>query len=666
MGNTCEKWIFSSIPAIEECMFNSTLERFYNLGISGLVKENIQNALDAKLPESNNPVVVTIRTGEVSDSVIPGLNDIRNRINSLEGKNEYTKETIAHMIKKMVEKKVSYISFEDSNTKGLTGAKNGQRGRKEDTWGIYAYNKGFHSIDTNSSLEEARGGSHGIGKIASNAASGLHMMYFANCDAEGNQHIGGTVQLIEHRYNGKCYRSTGYFSDIKNDKYYPFENNYDEIFSKNTRGLKIIIPFVRQEFIDEREIIKCISSDFFLAIENKKLEVNINEHNINAENISTYIKSIDYFEQEYSEIKKEFTPIYYDTYKNIEPIEIIVSNKSDTYEFNLYFNYNEEIKKARVGIIRTLGMKIEDKKIRGNINKPFNAVLIPKTSKEDVFLKGLENESHTAISHEHIRDTKLQKRAKKFITMLEKEIIKILEEEIKKSNPTDGVIDTSEMIYTVESQFKREIQKNKSTVVVNIDDKSTNKNLVKSGISTEEIQIKKGKNKSDDYQEDESGLDKGIGSEIRSEKQESEDKKSSTKKTKTKRQPRKVTPKEEVDEIDTIRGEKFSTHPDIVERVIVGSREVIKIDFRECEEIKNKNKCDIVFAVIDGMGNEYGNEFRVSSNYLSAKDMNTDGTCDLSDNKIKNVSIKDGIVKINLKLKNSFNKALKFIYYVEV
>lgn len=36
-------------------------------------------------------------------------------------------------------------------------------------------------------------------KIASNAVSDLHMMYFANCDEEGNKHLGATVQLIEHK-----------------------------------------------------------------------------------------------------------------------------------------------------------------------------------------------------------------------------------------------------------------------------------------------------------------------------------------------------------------------------------------------------------------------------------------------------------------------------------
>ena len=46
-------WKFSSIPGIEESTFNKVLEKFYDLGISGLVRENGQNSLDGKLPGSN-------------------------------------------------------------------------------------------------------------------------------------------------------------------------------------------------------------------------------------------------------------------------------------------------------------------------------------------------------------------------------------------------------------------------------------------------------------------------------------------------------------------------------------------------------------------------------------------------------------------------------------
>ena len=51
-------WQFSPIPNIEESNFNKILERFYNLKVAGLIRENIQNSLDGRLLGSEGPVTV--------------------------------------------------------------------------------------------------------------------------------------------------------------------------------------------------------------------------------------------------------------------------------------------------------------------------------------------------------------------------------------------------------------------------------------------------------------------------------------------------------------------------------------------------------------------------------------------------------------------------------
>ena len=632
-------WKFSSIPGIEESTFNKVLEKFYDLGISGLVRENVQNSLDGKLPGSNEPVIVTIKTGKINKEFIPGLEDIKERIACLQGRNSYTKETVEHMQNKMNAEDVDYISFEDSNTKGLTGAKNGQSDSKKDTWGIYAYNKGVHSEEEDSAVEKSRGGSHGIGKIASNAASELHMMYFANCDAEGNKHLGGTVQLIEHKYKDNYYRSTGYFTDIKHidqnkTKFYPYENTFNEVFEKNTRGLKIIIPFLREQFNNEKEIIKSICDSFFIAILEKKLEVVVNDKIINRKTIEKYIKNKDYYIQEVSEIKDEFTPLYLNTYKNIEAREIQIQDTKDKYNFKLYFNYDEEIPKGRVAIIRTIGMKIEDKKVKRNVNKPFNAVLIPESTKEDAFLKSLENESHTELTFEHIKDQVLQRNAKRFINNISKEIAKIIEGEIKKNNPTDGVMDTKDILYVVESQFKKDLSQTIATVKLNKGNKETTISKLKEYIP------KKEKKKKDEKK---------------------------PKKNKPLKKVMKDRSEEDLDGESKEKLDRYSTYPDMVERIIIGNKEFVKFDFNGSDEIKKAKVCDIALSVVDGMGDECANvEFDMNDNYETAIDKATGKVCKIDNNLIKDVKIIKGIALIELRLKSNYNKALKFVYYVEV
>ncbi|RLQ93618.1 hypothetical protein [Falsibacillus albus] len=627
-------WKFSPIPNIEESNFNKILERFYNMRVTGLTRENTQNSMDGRLIGSEGPVTLTIKTGSIKKADIPGINDVIDRIKSLQGRNSYTKETIDHMLNKISQEEVRYISFEDSNTRGLTGAKNGQSNCVRDTWGIYAYNKGVHFEEADSEMETSRGGSHGVGKIASNAASDLHLMYFANCDEHGDKHLGGTVQLIEHFYEGKYYRSTGYFTDINRDesKFYPYENNFHSVFAKNTRGLKIIIPFLREEYDNENDIIQSICDSFFVSILEGKLEVIVNEEKITRETIINYVKDAKYYEQEITESKKVFTPLYVDTYLNETPRELKVSDSVRDYHFNLYFRYNEQIPKGRVAIVRTIGMKIEDFKVASNANKPYNAVLIGG-SDEDAYIKSLENESHTELSWEHIKDAKLQKRAKRFINNLSREMAKVIEEAIKENNPTDGVLNTEDILYVVETQFKNDLSESLGTVMIN-----KGKSVVKASADVP----KKAKKK----------------------KPEGKDGKEKTEKKRDplKRQKREEKVTESEEELKT----KYSANPEMVERIILENKELIKFNFTESDLITNEETCDISLSIIDGMGVEYTDEFNLQGNYHSIADLYSGKEYEIDNNVIKDVRIRQGVSELQLRLKDNFNKSLKFVYYIEV
>jgi hypothetical protein len=635
---TKQLWQFSPIPNIEESNFNKILERFFNMRIPGLTRENAQNALDGRLLNFDGPVILTLKTGTIKKQDIPGIDEVIERILSLKGRNSYTKEAIKHMRNKLDQEEVAYISFEDFNTRGLKGAKNGQSDSTEDTWAIYAYNKGVHSEEADEAVETSRGGSHGVGKIASNAASDLNLMYFANCDEDKNQHLGGTVQLIEHTYRNQSYRSSGYFTDIvrlgdNKTKFYPFENHFHEVFEKKTRGLKIIIPYLRDEYNNEREIIKSICDSFFISILQKKMEVIVNDKKITHETIHRYVSNPDYYVQEIADMKTEFTPLYVGTYLNVEPRMISISDGLNDYQFNLFFRYDEAIPKGRVAIVRTIGMKIEDKKIKNNANKPFNAVLIGGSA-EDAYLKSLENESHTELSYEHIKDPQLEKRAKKFINNLSKEIASIIEEAIKKNNPTDGFMNTKDILYVVENEFKRDLADSRSTVKINKD-----KSVVK---LTTDVPKKKKKSKT--------GSNTGNTTPIT--------------RNPVKRVKHETTSSTENDQ-EQARN-KYVTHPDIVERIIVANNEMVQFDFRNSKEISKETSCDISLSIIDGMGVEYTDEFNLLENYSLAVDRMTGKECKIENNIIKDISITQGMAQLQLGLKSNYNKALKFVYYVEV
>jgi len=632
------EWQFSKIPNIEESNFNKILERYYSLGVAGLTRENIQNSLDGRLSDSDQPVVVKIELGTVNRNEIPGMASIVQRINSLEGRNGYTKETINHMKASMIDEEVRYISFEDCNTRGLTGAKYGQSNSKEHTWGIYAYNKGVHFEEKDESFEASRGGSHGVGKIASNAAGDIHMMFFANCDQEGEQHLGGTIQLIEHKFSDDYYRSTGYFAKLEDSKFMPFENRYGKVFEKTTRGLKIVIPFLRKSFYREDEIIRAVCDSFFVSIIEKKLVVHVNDLVIDDTTIDAIVADSQYYVQEIESMKKVFTPLYVKTFKDQQPRLIEIPHANTVFQFNLYFNFDERIPKGRVGIIRTIGMKIEDFAVKNNATKPFNAVLIGGIE-EDSYLKSLENESHTKISSDDIKDPELTKLAKRFINNLNKEILKVIDEEMRKHNPVDGKINTSDLLYTMELDFKENLSQSFGTVKI-----KNGNSIVTSdeGNKTDTIPVKvkrKQRQKGEAGEPNESG---GI------------------------RRKGKARDKGEGESVAEDQKDEYKINPYRVERLLLNDHEFIQLNLAGSPEVAKAKKCNLKFNIIDGMGKEYIGEFNMKENYSSIIDKNNSKSCVIEADAIKNVSIKNGIVNLQLALKPKYNRAVKFIYYIEV
>lgn len=643
LKNETSLWKFSQIPNIEESNFNKILERFYGLGVAGLTRENIQNSLDGRLVSNDEPVEVNIELGKIAVKDVPGLVTVAEHVHSLEGRNSYTKETIQHMQASLNSEEVSYISFEDCNTKGLTGAKYGQSNDKAHTWGIYAYNKGVHFEEENSTFEASRGGSHGVGKIASNAASDLHLMYFANCDEFGEQHLGGTIQLIEHKYKQNFYRSTGYFASLDEvsnpPKYMPIVNDFNEVFKKENRGLKIIIPFLRDSFDKEVEVVRAVCDNFFISIIEKKLIVKINGKVIDEQTIKSIVKNEKYYIQDISEMKKEFTTLYVNTYFESEPQTIQVTNGQQQFNFKLFFNYDENIPKGRVAIVRTIGMKIEDFTVKNNATKPFNAILIGGVD-EDSYLKSLENESHTKISNEDIKDPKLKRMAKKFINSLNAEIVKVIEAEIRKNNPVDGKINTNELLYTMEIDFKENLAKKFGAVKIQNG---------KSFVTVEDEPNKKDK----------------IKEKRKSPETEQEPKEKSPVKKERKKLTKIKTGEKEV--LIDAREDSYKINPYQVERLIIGDTEMIHLDLSGSEEIQSAKDCNLKVIVIDGMGNEYPDEINLEKSYSSIVDLNNDSKeCQVKNGVVQNIRFNKGTIKLKFELNKSYNRSLKYIYYVEV
>ena len=201
-------------------------------------------------------------------------------------------------------------------------------------------------------------------------------------------------------------------------------------------------------------------------------------------------------------------------------------------------------------------------------------------------------------------------------------------------------MNTEDVLYYVENQFKQELADSLGTVKLNNGDKD--KTVVKV-----EQDIPKKKDPKDKEKKD-------------------KEKKKPLKKVKKKPRNDESDTEQEVNEVSPEKLTTYSTHPDRVDRLIIRDKEYVKFDFTDSDEMKKVKLCDITLSVVDGMGVEYSNEFNMKDNYEYVIDKATGHKCKIENNLIKDVKVVKGNVQIELKLKENYNKALKFMYYVEV
>lgn len=623
---------FSKSDHIENHVFDPTLEKFRLAIESGeasgaTIREILQNSMDANDDNKNEPVHVAFKIGEIERKNLPGIDQVFEHIDSLIPQNEYTEETVKHMKALRDKNTVTVLTAEDSNTKGLEG---GNTKNSSSIFHTFAYNKGKHNFEDDSQKESRRGGSHGVGKIATNAASDIHLMYFANCDENNNQHVGGSVQLFDHQLDNSNYRGVGYFTDEDSYKNrVPYPNTFPhKIFSKETRGLKIIIPYLRRGLLSEEDMVKAVINNFFVSIIENLLTVTIQiqdeKIDINSETINDILKNPKYYEQDLNELRNEFTPLYVNTYSNSEAQDFIIKLKNQDLRFKLYFDDSlETIKKGRTAIVRSLGMKIEDFKVLNRATRPYNAVLIGGPL-EDEFLKTLENESHTELSIEGIRDPEKQDEAKKFLSALDKKLAKIIDESTIRKIKSDGKLDTSEILYRSTKSFTQSIEKNTSTV---------------------EIENETSLTKKREQRHPTGNSSRGKGK---------------PKPRKRKRKPRKLHPNTETGK------QTILLPPDIVNRVIIRDEEYLTFDLNNITETDGWNTCNISFKIVNGDGKEYDDEVNLAREYENVININTSESYNINSNEIKNVEIVNNIVLLKFTLTDTHNSKLKYIYKLEV
>lgn len=252
---------------------NPVQDEFFNApdtltDVSALVRESIQNSLDARLDDSK-PVRVIFTLGKKStgsghEKFFRGL---QGHLDEVFGKEKAVK----------LDGGMNYLLVEDFNTTGLTGASDMSEvpvGTKPSD-SSYTF---FIHIEGEGSKGDGKRGKWGVGKIVFPRMSAAKSFFaFTNRsiknapDGRVSICIGQSI-LKFHNFNGERVQPDGWFGKSSKDMFEPLDDETTKEFAKfwkltrtDETGLSIVIPYVN-ESVTQDEIRDAIVRQYFVAI----------------------------------------------------------------------------------------------------------------------------------------------------------------------------------------------------------------------------------------------------------------------------------------------------------------------------------------------------------------------------------------------------------------
>ena len=272
---------------------NGAVDTFAGQRLSAMVREVIQNSLDAARDASSGPVRISFSLHDAERTDLQGFDELGAHILSCEKMaEEQDLPHVASYYKKAeaalrARKKVSVLVISDHNTTGLVGPLDKQKG----PWFALTKGTGITQKQNASSL-----GSFGHGSKAPFLMADLRTLFYLTkikVDDGSQLRFQGKSILLSHEHPGQenvTTQATGFFGVKSGLK--PLINEEIPRWAQNLRekdttdfGTSIIVPFTsfNRGYFPETKI--TVVANFFYAIREGRLEVTIDGEQIDESNI---------------------------------------------------------------------------------------------------------------------------------------------------------------------------------------------------------------------------------------------------------------------------------------------------------------------------------------------------------------------------------------------
>ena len=251
---------------VQDDYFNTAVLDSYS---DALVREAIQNSLDAKLKPSDGPVKVRITFPDEPD--LPTEKDAAPYLESLW---KHLEATAPSVITEIPEKngRVPFLLFEDFGTRGLVGDPELSDDPEQGVLADFFYF--WRNVGRGKKEGEERG-RWGLGKTMFPASSRIHAFFGLTVRVGDDRHLlMGQSTLSIHHINGEKHYPYGYFGDHAEDQFtLPVSDAGDiddfcatfSVSRENETGLSIVVPYPRKE-IDPDDVLKSVVKHYFYPI----------------------------------------------------------------------------------------------------------------------------------------------------------------------------------------------------------------------------------------------------------------------------------------------------------------------------------------------------------------------------------------------------------------
>jgi hypothetical protein len=388
-------------------------EKFKGRPYYSIVREAIQNSLDARL-DDNKPVKVSFNWFELDRASYPRMFEIEEHINqSLKyySNNDNAKQLLEGMLnylngneKRMVNGvernlkkfKTSCLRISDYNTIGMSYQKD-----KTDS-PFYAF---LRAGGVNAKRNSGAGGSFGFGKGAYYALSPIKTILVSTKTEDGNYFMEGSTILTTHKDNiGNKISAFGYY-DNNNANPILDSNNIPVDFKREEKGTDVNIIGLWNDENRTETMIKSVLNNFWFAILDNMLIVEIDDTIISRDNIEQVIEKFFPVETEVgssTEIENWNPKPYFRAVKYAENNEQyqVFSKSLDTLGDVKLFVYLNKGLPNRTSYFRAPKMTVY-KGRRRNIINGYAAVFVCEDNTGNKILREMENPAHNEWKKEN-------------------------------------------------------------------------------------------------------------------------------------------------------------------------------------------------------------------------------------------------------------------------